>query len=1599
MRAREMADAMDFRILFDRKRKLFAIGLRVADNVLDAGLYDLLASEARLTSFIAIAKGDVPVSQWFHLGRALTPVGRDSVLVSWSGSMFEYLMPLLIMRAPEGSLLDQTCRLVVQRQIDYGTERDVPWGISESGYNVRDIEMTYQYSTFGIPGLGLRRQSGDDLVIAPYATGLAAMVDPSAAARNFARLAAAGAAGRYGFHEALDYTPARVPTGARVAIVRSYMAHHQGMTLIALADSLLGEPMPRRFHGEPVVRAAELLLQERTPRDVAVARPQVDEAPIIRDAREPVLPKARRFLSPHSAVPRTHLLSNGRYTVMLTTAGSGYSRWNDLAVTRWREDATSDPAGTHIFLRDMSTDDIWSAGYQPTTIEPDNYSVAFSEDRAEFTRRDGGVATRLEVVVSPEADAELRRITVTNHSLRTRDIELTSYAEVVIAPHAADVAHPAFSNLFVRTELLADRAALLATRRPRSSNEAEVWLAHVLSVDGDVVDDLQWETDRAKFVGRDRRVGTATVILDGTALSNSTGAVLDPIMSLRRRVRLRPGGRARLTFSTMAAASREAVVELVDHFRDASAFERAADLAWTQAQVQLHHLDVTVDEAHLFQTLASAAIYANPSLRPPGSILAQPTGGRAALWAHGISGDLPIVLVQIDDTDGITLVRQLLRAHAYWRAKRFPIDLVILNEHGLSYQQDLQLQLETLARASQPTAPPEGSESVAKIFVLRADRIAADRSALLIASRAVLSDRRGTLAEQVTRSQRQPAESPYPAEPAAIAQHHGALPPPPELAFFNGLGGFSADGREYVVSLSERNATPAPWINVISNPTFGFQCSASGSGYTWSVNSRENQLTVWSNDPVSDPPGEALYLRDLDSGAVWTPTALPIRLPSRRYITRHGQGYTRYEHDSHGIGLELLQFVPVRESVKISRLTITNRSRQARRLSLTSYTEWVLDVSRGTSAQFIVTEVDPATGALFATNCWNTDFRDRVAFVDLAGAQTSWTADRSEFLGRNGDLARPAALLRDDKLSGRTGAGMDPCAALQTTIDLAPGASRTVTVLLGQAGNRAEASSLVTQFRAADYDALLNEVHAQWEQLLGAVQVETPDPAMDLMLNRWLLYQTVSCRLWARSAFYQASGAYGFRDQLQDVMAVAVARPDLTRDQILRAAARQFPEGDVQHWWHATTGRGLRTRMSDDLLWLPYVTAHYLRVTGDTSILDEPVTLLEGARLQPDEQESYYEPRVADERPSLHEHCLRAIEHSLSTGNGVHGLPLMGSGDWNDGMNRVGYLGKGESVWLGWFLCTVLREWSPIAKSRGESERTASWETHVLELARALERDGWDGAWYRRAYYDDGTPLGSASNEECRIDAIAQSWSVLSGVGDDTRSRQAMRSLDSDLVRRDDRIQLLLTPPFDKAAQDPGYIKGYLPGIRENGGQYSHAATWTIMAYAQLGDGAKASEIFGFLNPVSRALTPADVARYRVEPYVVVGDVYSVAPNNGHGGWTWYTGTAGWLYRAGIESILGFRLRGKRLLIEPCIPASWTGFKLRFQHGATQYQITVENPDKKNCGVSHVEVDGQAVDIATGIELAEDGKVHAVRVVIGGAPKTAEAGSGDSVSS
>ncbi|HEY1314013.1 MAG TPA: glucoamylase family protein [Steroidobacteraceae bacterium] len=1582
--ARAMADAMQFGFLFDPQRRLLSIGC-TADAALDSNCYDLLASEARLASFIAIAKNDIPARHWFRLGRSVTPIGRGAALISWSGSMFEYLMPSLVMRAPAGSLLEQTNRLVVQRQIRYGIELRIPWGISESAYNARDLELTYQYSNFGVPGLGLKRGLSENTVIAPYATALAAMVDPQRAVRNFERLNVIGARGQYGFHEALDYTRSRVPDGAEVAIVRAYMAHHQGMTIAAIANVLHDGQMRARFHAEPSIRATELLLQERAPRDVSVVHPRAEEVKTAAPLLDPRVPDVRRLHSPFDATPQTHLLSNGRYSVMITGAGSGYSRWRDIAVSRWREDATRDDTGSYIYLRDVASGAVWSAAFQPSGVEPDSYLVTFTEDRAEFIRTDATLTTTLEIVVSPEDDAEVRRVSIANSGYRDREIEVTSYFELVLALPAADAAHQTFSKLFVQTEYIAKRNTLLATRRKRTPDEPDIWVGHHAVIEGSVLGEAEIETDRARFLGRGQEVRSPLAVLDGRRLSGSVGAVLDPVFALRYRLNVAAGTTARIAFWTGVEASRSALLDLLDKHHEANSFTRAATLAWTQAQVQLRHLGVDSAEAGLFQRLAGHLLYADASMRSPANTIRDGSGPPSGLWAQRISGDIPIVLLRIDAVEDIALARQVVRAHEYWRMKGLATDLVILNERAASYVQDLQNALETLVRMSQ-SRPQPGAHSVrGAVFVLRADLISEQTRSLLSAvARVVLVARRGGLADQLDRGRKPVGLAPVARKRVLTSEAPMSADAGHDLEFFNGLGGFGAQGREYVTLLGPGQSTPAPWINVIANPHFGFQVAADGSGFTWALNSREHQLTPWSNDPVADRPGEVLYVRDEESGEVWGPTAAPIRDPGATYTATHGQGYSRFELTARDIALDLCLFVAMDDPIKICRLRIRNTSRRSRRLSLTAYVEWVLGTSRGSSAPFIVTELDTDTGALLARNPWDAAFGSRVAFADLAGRQSQWTADRGEFLGRHGTLDMPAAMSTRAPLAGRAGAGLDPCCALRTMVDLEPGATSEVVFFLGEADNASRARSLLTRYRGADLDAVFRKVCEHWDSVLGVVQVKTPDRSLDIMLNRWMLYQTLACRIWARSAFYQASGAYGFRDQLQDGMALSVARPDLTREHLLRAGARQFGAGDVQHWWlppvaAGATGQGVRTRISDDVVWLAYCAVQYIESTGDAAVLDEAIPFLEGRSLQPDEHDAFFMPGISEDTATLFEHCARALDHALPVGE--HGLPLIGTGDWNDGMNRVGEKGKGESVWLGWFLNATLSSFAPLAAARGEQVRASKWRAHAAALQRSIEQ-AWDGDWYRRGYFDDGTALGSAASTECRIDSIAQSWSVMSGAGDPGRQSRAMANVQSQLVRPDVGLVLLFTPPFDHTAHDPGYIKGYPPGIRENGGQYTHAAAWTVIAEAMRGHGAEAAKLFSFLNPINHTSSRADVQRYKVEPYAVAADVYSVAPHVGRGGWTWYTGSAGWMYRAGLEWILGFRVRAGTLLVTPSIPADWPRIEIVFSHASALYEILIENPHGVSRGVAYVELDG----IRLGehhIVLADDGRRHAVRVVLG----------------
>ncbi len=1586
--ASELA-TMEYDFLYNKSRHLLAIGYNVGERRQDASYYDMLASEARLASFVAIAQGQLPQETWFALGRLLTPTGGEPTLLSWSGSMFEYLMPLLVMPTYENTLLYRTCQAAVERQITYGAQRGVAWGISESGYNTVDAALNYQYRAFGVPGLGLKRGLAEDLVVAPYATALALMVAPEEACLNLQRLTGEGLAGKFGFYEAVDYTASRLPRGQTNVVIRSFMSHHQGMILLSLAYVLLDRPMQKRFESDPMFQATTLLLQERVPKAGAFQLHTAGFSSIRSAVNDQEMP-VRIIASATTTTPEVQLLSNRNYHVMVTNAGGGYSRWKDLAVTRWREDTTCDNWGSFCYIRDVASGVFWSNTHQPTLKRADTYEVIFSEGRAEFRRRDHDFDTHTEIVVSPEDDIELRRVHITNRARIRRTIDVTSYAEVVLAVPAADALHPAFSNLFVQTEIIDPRRAILCTRRPRSFDEQAPWMFHLMAVHGAGTREVSYETDRMQFIGRGNTIAEPAAMTghdDSAVLSGSQGSVLDPIVAIRYRFVIEPEQSVTVDMVTGVGENRDGAMALIEKYQDRRLADRVFELAWTHSQVVLRQINASDADAQLYARLANCVIYANASLRADAGVLLKNRRGQSGMWGYAISGDLPIVLLQIADPANFDLVRQLVQAHAYWRLKGLVVDLVIWNEDRGGYRQLLQEQIMGLIAAG---IEAHVIDRPGGIFVRSAEHISEeDRVLFESVARAIISDRRGALADQINRRGQAEMRAPHMNvprfKPTRVPRAYvstTATPKGGELAFHNGLGGFSDDGREYVITTRRGQTTPVPWVNVLANASFGTVVSESGSAYTWSENAHEFRLTPWQNDPVSDAGGEAIYLRDEESGAFWSPAPHPCASEAP-YVVRHGFGYSIFEHTEDGIHTELTVFVALDAAVKFSVLKMRNESGRARRLTATGFAEWVLGDLKPKSTMHVVTEIDALSGALCARNAYNSEFAGRVAFFDVDETTRTFSGDRAEFVGRNGTLLKPAAMTRLH-LSNKVGAALDPCAAIQVSFELAEGEERESVFRLGAGRNLNDARALLQRCRgiAMAHDTL-EKVRQYWRHTLGAVQVETPDQALNILTNGWLLYQTIACRVWARSGFYQSGGAFGFRDQLQDVMALIHTKPLLMREHLLLCAGHQFREGDVQHWWHPPGGRGVRTHISDDYLWLPLATCRYVLGTGDTGVLDEAVHFLEGRQVNP-EDDSYYDlPARSEEIASLYQHCVRAIEKGLHFGE--HGLPLIGSGDWNDGMNMVGKHGKGESVWLAFFLCEVLMQFTKVAQIRGDNAFAQQCAEARDKLSKNIEQHGWDGEWYRRAYFDDGTPLGSTGNAECQIDSIAQSWSVLSGAGDSERARVAMNSMDRRLVRRDDAIIQLLDPPFDKSNVDPGYIRGYVPGVRENGGQYTHGAIWAAMAFAALGDNKRAWELTTMINPVNHARSAEEVSVYKAEPYVIAADVYGVAPHTSRGGWSWYTGSAGWMYRLIVESLLGLRLDVDRLHFVPCLPADWPSFTIHYRYRDTLYHITVLQAQAGDggkgdaAGVTGVTVDG-ILQADKSIPLIDDRAEHVVEV-------------------
>ncbi|HEX7477198.1 MAG TPA: glucoamylase family protein [Polyangiales bacterium] len=1560
-RAEQEVRGMDFRLLYDAERKLFHIGYNATLDQIDGHYYDLLASEARLASYLAIVKGDAPEAHWYALGRPLSRVAGAPALLSWGGTMFEYLMPTLLMRSRPGTLLARTSEQAVDAQIAYGKQQGVPWGISESAYARLDPNQTYQYRSFGVPGLGFRRGLEDDHVVTPYASALALSLRPRAVVDNFAKLTKAGMLSTYGFFEALDYTPERAPEGRSSSIVRSYMAHHQGMLLVALGNYLHDQIMVDRFHADALVETGELLLNEHAP---AVAPPEwpqpepVDAAGTT-DAFDAatIAPAPAPWSCGGSDKPQAFVLSNGRLSSLLTESGGGGLRFSGLALTRFTADAACDDGGLWLYLRDEDSGRVWFAtGADGRTT--------FAMHKAEFHRRSEGISVHVDITVAPADDVEVRQITLHNETDSVRRLTVTSAGRPVLLPARQAATHPAFSSMFVESERVAELDALLFARRPQSAAEEPAVLVHRLVREGASTGFAGFETDRMAFFGRaGNSEAPGSLLVPRGALRGHVGDMLDPVMSLTAAVELKPKGSVTLAFVTTVARSRAAALESARRYGSMHAVRWAFRDAEQESSRRLLRTRLPAALLPSVQRLFSALLFAEPALRAAASVLTRARPCQQRLWGQGISGDEPILLVRVHEPQA-ALVAEVLAAQRYLRSCGVLLDLVLVDEHATGYVSEGSGTLQGMLAQDDDA---HWLKQRGGIYVIAIDKLTADELLHLEASaRVVLDTRAGSLAQHLEKIvQSAPRLPRFEATlgPDPVAEQ---APLRPTVLFDNGFGGFSEDGTQYVVSVAPGRPTPAPWCNVLANPEFGCLVSESSLGSTWSINSGENRLTPWRNDPVFDTPSEALYLRDEETAALWSPTPLPAG-DGGTTLVRHGAGYTSYERNTQGLAQELTVFVPPSAPLKVLRLRLKNNLTRHRRITATYYAEWVLGSRRESHRPYIVSEFEPAASCLLASSSWNQEFGERVAFLASGSQAHGFTTDRTEFLGRHGTYARPAALGRWG-LSACVEPGVDPCAVLQVHLELAPGQELETHFVLGQADNRAEAVQLATRFRnPMQVAAAWAELGAFWDQLLGTVRVKTPEPAMDLMLNRFLLYQTVSARLFGRTGFYQSSGAFGYRDQLQDVMALLHAAPERARAHILEAAAHQFEEGDVLHWWHPPAGRGVRTRCSDDMAWLPFVTAHYVAATGDAAILDEPVSFLSAPPLRPDEHDRYAQYQSAGASAPLLHHCRRALERALTEGR--HGLPLMGDGDWNDGMNRVGAQGRGESVWLGWFLCASMDGFAALCVRGGDHVEAAKWQASATKLRATIKAVAWDGSYYVRAFHDDGSVVGSSKNRECRIDSIAQSWAVLAAGPDGSdqgqaksRARLALRSADEALVRERERLVLLFWPPFNSALHDPGYVRAYPPGVRENGGQYTHAATWLGCAYAALGDGAHAERIFRLLNPVLRSANRADAERYRVEPYVLAGDIYSCSPWVGRGGWTWYTGAASWLWRLGVEAILGLRREAAGLRVEPCIPPNWPGFEAWVRIAEQTVHVVVDNPDGVASGVAWVTLDGVRQD-------------------------------------
>lgn len=1563
----------DFKPLYDYEKRLFSIGFNIEENKLTDSYYDLLASEARQASIVAIAKHDIPSKHWNNLSRTLTVMNGYKGLVSWSGTAFEYLMPNINIRKYEGSLLDESSRFMIMSQKEYAKRLGIPWGISESAFNLKDLNSNYQYKAFGIPWLGLKRGLADEMVVAPYASILAIVDYPKDVVKNLKELDKNGMYSKFGFYEAIDYTPARLRNKQKYEIVKTYMAHHQGLILLSINNLINNNILQERFMENPNIKSVDILLQEKMPEKVIITKEKKEKIQKLKNIDYENY-TVRTFTKLNHYLNNYNVISNDNYSICLNERGEGFSKYKDLIINRYKW--TNDyPQGISFYIKNIRTNKIWNTMYK-NSLKPDKYEVNFLQDMDKFIRNDEGITTTLKVITAPDDPVEIRTLELKNNGTKEEILEVSSVFEPVLSTKEQDYSHMSFNNLFLKYEYLEDTSSILVKRNKRGQNENGIYLGVNLYTKNETIGELEYETDGEKLNGG-ACLEIPKMIENSVPFSKSLGLSTSPVIALKRTIKVKPNEKVTLNLIISASEEKDKVQENILKYLNSENIKKAFELSRVRVEEEARYLGIRGIDIEIYQKILSYLIVSNPMKKLYLKDINKQYKMQD-LWKYGISGDFPILLVKIKDVNDSYVIKDILKAYDFFKVKNIDIDLVILNEEENVYERYVKEAVETeiLNRHLMHLLNVRGG-----IFVLNANEIE-DKDLLEFRANLIIDAHLGNikniikdLEEDYLERIKEIATIKKEEKPIPNYEKRTNLINIEDLKYYNEYGAFSEDGKEYIIKMTKNLKPPVVWSHVLANPNFGTVITNNNSGFTWYKNSRLNRISNWNNNTILDSPSEIIYIKDEEYDKHWS-LCPNINQDDEEYYMTYGFGYTKFTHMRMGILQEHHTFIPINDNIKVNLLRIKNTNPEKKELKLIYYIKPVLGEDEIKTNGFINLEYDQNSNIIYAKNLYAQDVENSNCFISCSEKIKSYTGNRKFFIG-NGNLKHPEAIDKI-KLDNENSLGQVPCIAIEINIILKAFEDKEIAFILGAD----EENVIDTAYKYTVIENVKQELEntkKYWNDTLRKTTVKTPVESMNIILNGWVVYQTIACRLWARSGFYQSGGAYGFRDQLQDTMGIKYISPNFMKEQVLLHAAHQFIEGDVEHWWHTETSKGIRTRFSDDLLWLPYVTAEYVRFTGDTSLLDEEVAYVKGEILQDGQDEIYdYHPQI-EEKETIYKHCIRAIDKGINLGE--HGIPKIGSGDWNDGFSTVGNKGKGESVWLGFFLYEVLNRFIPICEIKNDTKKVEEYQKVKENLKKSLNTFGWDGRWFRRAYMDNGDILGSIENEECKIDGISQSWSVISGAADNDKKYISMESLENHLVDMENGIIKLLDPAFEKSKLEPGYIKAYLPGVRENGGQYTHAAIWTIIAWSILGFGDKGAEYFKLINPIEHTRTKEAVNRYKVEPYVVAADVYGVGNLIGRGGWTWYTGSSSWLYKAGIEYVLGLKISNETLFINPSIPQEWKEYSIRYEYGSSIYNIKVKNPNSKKTGVEQFILNGQEVEEKK-IKLIDNGKINEIEVIM-----------------